>query len=213
MPKTDPLAQSLDTLAAQAVSGDEIARSALLTDLRVRFLQVAKRRLQEDDCEDVVQEALQIVLLRYAERQPQQNILVWSFAVLRNVIGNYYQRRKRQMRNEPYEERIHSAASAERGTDDLVATKEVFAGLKKALTTLAHEEPRCGRLFQIVLESCDEGGTPVEINRRAMKRMRVKYDRMTQGALYVALHRCRRRLKEIVSSLEGEGTAAGAPLS
>jgi len=197
----------LDLLAAKAVSGDEAAQGLLLADLRVRFLQVAKRRLREDDCEDVVQEALQIVLLRYAERKPQQSILIWSFAVLRNVIGNYYQRRERQMKNEPFEDRVHSAMTAERGTDDFLRSKEVLVGLKKALTTLAQEEPRCGRLFQIVLESCDEGGSPVEINRRAMKRMRVKYDRMTQGALYVALHRCRRRLREIVSSLEGEGNA------
>ena len=86
-----PPDSSLDGLCAAALARDARAEAALFATLRERFLAVAKRRVREDDLEDLVQDALRIVHQKHGQRQPGPGILVWSLAVLRNVIGNYYQ--------------------------------------------------------------------------------------------------------------------------
>ncbi|MEZ4388181.1 MAG: sigma factor [Candidatus Krumholzibacteriia bacterium] len=86
---------SLDTLRQRALAGDPAAEAALFEDLRVRFLALAKRRVQPDHAEDVVQEALGVVLRKLPDLPPDRGLLVWSLTVLRNVIGNHYQARRR----------------------------------------------------------------------------------------------------------------------
>ncbi len=188
---------SLDELSALAARGDAPAREALFDQLRVRFLQIAKRRVRADDCEDVVQEALRIVHARLTDRSPERGILIWSLTVLRNVIGNYYQKKARLDRGEPFEERKHAAVA----TVGFPGREEVDA-VVEALGRLARREPRCGALFRRILESLDEGGSPREISQRAMARFLEDEGDTSRGALYVALHRCRQRLRDILQQEE-----------
>ena len=86
---------SLDTLRFRALDGDSMAESRLFEDLRVRFTTITKRRVQSDNIEDIVQDALKIVFTKYASLDKERGMLVWSLTILRNVIGNFYQSRQR----------------------------------------------------------------------------------------------------------------------
>jgi len=183
---------SLDELAALGTAGDRAAEQVLFEGLRVRFLQVAKRRVRADDVEDVAQEALGIVHSKYAKRGPGGPVLTWGLAILRNVIGNYYQRRERLARGEPFDERRHPAAAEDHGD---IVDDEALRDLLEAIDRLARRQARCAVLFRRIMESLAEGGGPTEVTHRAMERLRTDFGEMSRGALYVALHRCRAHLR------------------
>ncbi|MBT7310989.1 hypothetical protein HN843_04455, partial [bacterium] len=85
----------IDSLRFRALDGDPIAEARLFEDLRVRFTDITKRRVQSDNIEDIVQDALKIVFTKYASLEKERGMLVWSLTILRNVIGNFYQSRQR----------------------------------------------------------------------------------------------------------------------
>ena len=100
MNSLSPSDVSLDELAERSRDGHEQSSDQLLASLRVRFLAIAKRRVRPDDLEDVVQDALRIVHQKHREIEAERGMLMWSLAVLRNVIGNYYQAKERLTRRE-----------------------------------------------------------------------------------------------------------------
>ena len=113
-----PGAESLDHLCDRALAGDGRCEAALFEALRVRFLPIAKRRVQTDHVEDVVQDTLKIVFAKYGEREPGAGILVWGLTVLRNVIGNYYQSKQRERERLDFVEELPAAAAV---VDDMLA--------------------------------------------------------------------------------------------
>lgn len=196
-----PQEESLDGLADRARSGDRGAEDRFFSELRVRFMAVAKRRVRAEELEDVVQEALRVVLLRYASRPPISGVLPWSFVVLRNVIGNAYQRRRRLEMTRPLEESLPLAIAVTAGTAgadplEVLDRSETLLVLERALETLAHRYPRCALLFRALLRSLDEGGGTHEISTRALALVRQELPDMNPENFYVALHRCRARLRE-----------------
>lgn len=189
--------RSLDELAAAAVAGDTAAESALFSYLHVRFSQIAKRRVRRDDLDDLVQESLRIVTERFRDREDQRRTLPFSLAVLRNVIGNYYQRRKTSDRGEVLDERRHGFF--------LATTEDVSDRVKQALNRLASEAPRCERIFRRILESLAEGGGAREVSGRAFENLLADGEEISRSAYYVALHRCRERLRGILAEMESAG--------
>jgi RNA polymerase sigma factor (sigma-70 family) len=72
-----------------------------LKKLREIFTAVAKRRIRNEvDAEEIVQEALATVLEKSAAQEYEKSFLQWAFGVLRNKIGNYYQKRDRRVAHE-----------------------------------------------------------------------------------------------------------------
>jgi len=210
MGELSPPSPTLDELSASAVAGDAQAEATLFGSLGVRFLTIAKRRVQEADVQDVVQDALRIVLTKYGGRGAHEGILIWSLAVLRNVIGNYYQARKREGQWVSHQEgsegladvaahRPHADATGTGGFDvDSGAAERIIA----AISALSRTHPRCASIFRAILESTDQGGGAREVSLRAMETVRHIHPEITRGAFYVALHRCRSRLREIVEEME-----------
>ncbi len=204
MPTPSLAELSLDELAALGTAGDRAAEQVLFEGLRVRFVQVAKRRVRADDVEDVAQEALGIVHAKYARREPTSPVLTWSLAILRNVIGNHYQRRERLARGEPFDERHHPMAiEGGGGIEEEEALREVL----EAIDHVARRQARCALLFRRIMESLAEGGTPTEVTHRAMERLRSDFGEMSRGALYVALHRCRVHLRAALAEAGAPATA------
>jgi len=191
----------LDDLASLARSGDRRAEEGLFDYLRVSFLAVAKRRVRQDDLEDVVQDALRVILDKYRERE-ERGLLSWSFAVLRNVIGNHYQKRAVLDRGLPLEATPDAGATEPGLAGDWteeIDSNRLLGQVLKGIEILARAHPRCGSLFARVLAiqglrdlpGAGRGG-PVP-----------GFEEMTRGALYVALHRCRARLRAILAEMEG----------
>ncbi len=209
MAKSSLQGLSLDELADRGAAGDAAAEAALCEAIRVRFVPIAKRRVRDDDAQDVVQEALRIVHAKYARRERNGQVLTWGMVILRNVIGNYYQRKEKQALEEPFDERRFPRNAGEWGTPAQPGPgveSETWREVLEAITLLARQEPRCAMLFRRILESLDEGGAPGKVSRRAMERMRGDFGEMTRGALYVALHRCRASLRAILNDM---GALAG----
>jgi DNA-directed RNA polymerase specialized sigma24 family protein len=205
MAEAESPASSLDELCDRAVAGDERARSELFATLRVRFLQVAKRRVHGDHLEDVVQDALGIVLDKYHARTGETGILVWSFTVLRNVIGNYYQSRRRDVERTTHVEDWQTFRAASVVVDPTRdrQTAEFTGRLEEAVAKLARKSPRCGRLFANLLESFRIGGGQREVSRRALEMAQREDPGLSRNTFYVALHRCRAQLRALLDAEEG----------
>jgi len=209
MQPSNPTDLPLDTLAVMAIEGDRDAETRLAEALRVRFLGVVKHRVRADDQEDVVQEAMRIVHGELAKRPVMRQTLAWGFAILRNVVGNYYQKKRVLDRGEVFNDRLHSGIgdkteSGAMGTYSV--THELFMAetsqlVKEAIAILAERTPRCGIIFQRILESLDLGGGPQEISNRVMADLQKEIPDISRSALYVALHRCRERLRVILDEL------------
>ncbi len=190
----------------------EQTEQARLGLLRERFMEVALRRVPADVAEDLVQEALLVVVARGREAgfgpsaasagaagpaaalvtEEGQALppLAWSFQVLRNVIGNWYQRR------ETRERWISSAPAPEvpgAGTPlEALEESDALSRLERALRLLADNDPACGRYLRRIVE----GAEPSDIARE---------ERVDPAAFYRRLYRCRGKLREL---LEQEGVSA-----
>ncbi len=194
---------SLDELCDRARAGDSRAEADLFSILRVRFLQLAKRRVQTDHTEDVVQDALKIVCHRYRERKQGVGILVWSLTVLRNVIGNYYQARQRERQHMEFVDELPRDAAA---PDDPLA--EIMAGegdlaVQQAVAELAERFPRCGRIFSHLLASLQRGGSSQDVSTRTLQAVQKEIPTLTRSGFYTALHRCRAHLRAIWDQRQG----------
>jgi len=197
--------ESLDQVRARAVAGDARAEAALFTELRVRFLALAKRRVQPDHAEDVVQEALGVVLRKFKDLDPDRGILVWSLTVLRNVIGNHYQARRRDTDHTVQVDDWRTVPEASLASDpvDGLAADESARRLENAIAELARTTPRCGTIFAKLLMSLEHGGGPRDVSTRALAMVQDEIPDMTRNSFYVALHRCRARLRALLGTMEG----------
>jgi DNA-directed RNA polymerase specialized sigma24 family protein len=208
VPGIAPAPLSLDALRQRALAGDRTAEAALFADLRARFLVLARRRVQPDHAEDVVQQALGIVLQKYRRLPPERGILVWSLTILRNVVGNHYQDRRRsadQIVRVADWCRLAECRRAARDPFDRVATAEDVARIEAAIAELARSAPRCGTVFDCLRRSIEQGGAPREVSARALVMVQAELPGLTRNAFYVSLHRCRARLRAILDRLEGSG--------
>ena len=207
MAAVPPASPGLDALALRAGDGDAAAESALFRDLRVRFLSIAKRRVHEDSLEDVVQDALRVVHEKYRMRESGAGMLIWSLAVLRNVIGNWYQAKERRGRRRAEVDLqlvpAPPSSSPEAALlDGPGGAGELGVRLEAAIAELAGRHPRCAAIFHHILESLALGGGPREISGRALERMREEEPDLSRGGFYTALHRCRARLRALLDATE-----------
>lgn len=223
MTRTRTTEATLDELRARAAGGDREAAEQLFESLRVRLLAVAKRRVREGDAEDVTHEALRVIHARLGAAAG--GVLPWSFAVLRNVIGNHYRRQAREARHQPWNEDAHSQAANDAaagaapgaggggstgagrgGFDGQLEARELQRHLEQAIDALAARHPRCALLFRHLLASAAEGGGERQVSRRAFERACAELPELSAGNYYVTLHRCRARLRRLLEAPAGKET-------
>jgi RNA polymerase sigma factor (sigma-70 family) len=178
--------------------------SEWLDQLRARFLAITARRVPAAVVEDLVQEALMIVVQRGgrtgAALGPQAPHaidglppLAWCFQVLRNTIGNWYQReRTRRSAADPSSlahEQLRHASAPERSLTPLEALEqsETDKVVGEALRELAATSDSCGRY----LRSIADGEKPASIARR---------EGLEESVLYRRIYRCREKLRELLAA-------------
>ena len=166
------------------------ATDAWLGEVRSRFLAVARRRVPADAAEDVVQEALRILVEKSAfepgvEAPGGAPALAYGFAVLRNVIGNHYQR-------ERVRRSVHAAEGAGSSAPDpaptpleALATEERVRIVRESLETLATTDGACARYLQRLLD----GAAPGELAR---------HEGLEEAVLYRRVYRCRVKLRALL---------------
>jgi DNA-directed RNA polymerase specialized sigma24 family protein len=191
----------IDSLRFRALDGDPIAEARLFEDLRVRFTDITKRRVQSDNIEDIVQDALKIVFTKYASLEKERGMLVWSLTILRNVIGNFYQSRQR-FDDKNVQVDNWQAVSEAAVDPSAMETEETTSLLFDAMTELSEKYPTCGTIFSCILNSHEKGGGQREISQRALDAVQEMIPDFKRGSFYTALHRCRTHLRKILSTLE-----------
>lgn len=159
-----------------------------LEPLRVRLSEIARRRVPDDAVEDLVGETIRIVLERglpLAREQGQDRPpLKWCFMTLRNVIGNWYQKR-RDHRD------VESLELADPGPDPLSALtrEERDRRIHEALAELRRRSHDCASWLWSVAEGVKPATLATEAGIEA-------------GAFYRRLYRCRKKLEALLSEKE-----------
>ena len=83
------------TLIEEARNGNQEAEEKLFKELFVRFKYIAKRRIGQEECEDLAQEACMTVLQKYKTENFTIGFIQWAHGVLKMKIGNHLQSLKR----------------------------------------------------------------------------------------------------------------------
>lgn len=160
--------------------------------LRARLLAVARRRVAADTAEDVVQRAMTVILQHggtNASVEPTAGVdglppLPWCLQVLRNTIGNLYQRQ----RTEQIVERGRSSEDTEAsGPTPLQAleSKEATRAIEEALDRLGESDLPCARY----LRALADGTSPHLLAQR---------EELSEPVLYRRVYRCRAKLRVIL---------------
>jgi DNA-directed RNA polymerase specialized sigma24 family protein len=164
---------------------DSRERDAWLAALRDRFTGIARRRVQPDDVEDVVQSAMGVVVEKgVTGAGPQVEGLppvAWCLQVLRNTIGNHYKRQ--QTRKKWVAEGVETGhLSAPLESRNAAGRVEV---IEAALDDMAQTDPQCGSYLQRTVD-----GVPARDIAAA--------EGLDADAFYKRLYRCRQKLREIL---------------
>ena len=154
-------------------------REAWLTELRQRFVAVARRRVPEDAVEDVDQDALRIVHERGGDRPD----LPWCFQVLRNTIGNWYQRQKVRARDlSPEDAALPNAAPTPL---EALEDREVERALRESIEKIGGGDTGCAHYLQRLMR----GDAPARI---------AEDEGLDPAVLYRRIYRCRGKLRELL---------------
>lgn len=158
--------------------------------LRERFLAIARRRVPDDAAEDLVQDALRIVHEKRGELSSGSvagaPALAWCFQVLRNVIGNYYQRQRTRADADPEALRSAVAEDAPPATPlESLEEREAERRITEAVDDLAASAADCARYLRALLEGLE----PAAIAERVG---------VSAPVLSRRLYRCRAKLRVIL---------------
>jgi RNA polymerase sigma factor (sigma-70 family) len=158
--------------------------------LRERFLAIARCRVPADVVEDVVQDAMLVVVRRIDAAERAELIdglprLAWCFQVLRNTIGNHYLRTARRGGDRSLEHPDEHAGQGSTPAEALEA-KELRQALTAALAEMRAADGQCARYIGRLLD----GSTPAALAAE---------EGVEQGALYRRMYRCRTKLRDLLA--------------
>ena len=161
--------------------GASFDEEVFFTNVRERIAVVARKRIQGAAYEDVVQETLIILKAKLPELQAKENLMPFVFQILRNCIGNYYQKVKTEQK---YIDFSADASDAVR----LDENQDWSQILNKAIAHLKKEHERCAKLLEAVMQSAEIQELKSLLN-------------LDEANVYRTLYRCRNRLKEIITGV------------
>lgn len=168
------------------MTNDSLPAHIQFDKLREIFTAVAKRRVRnERDAEEIVQDTLVTVLEKAAAQTFEKGFLQWAFGVLRNKIGNHYQKQGRQ-----------AGHSREVTEDDLRLCPDPGIGPHEALEE-ADLRDRIGRAWRGLNPECQQllwmlyRGCPREEIFRAFPRFHFK-------VVNTKIFRCRNYLRRLL---------------
>lgn len=171
----------LQQTLTKARGGDESAREELFRYLHVRFSVVAKRRIGEQDAEDIVHDACVTVLEKYRSLAPDVQFEAWAYKVLRNKIGSYLRNLAVRHKAVDTTGRIDGIGSSRQPEIDPELRMRLILCLRK-VTRVYPDYARALNLVNLGYKT-----------REICQRLNVR-----PNHLYVMLHRCRSWLGDCV---------------
>lgn len=124
----------------EAKSGAADAREEICRVLYTRLMEVARRRLPDEDAQDVVQESMLFIVDRIEQHETPESLLGFAHGVLRNKIGNFYNKRNRHE---------HVVMAMSRPPEDSctidadLAAAELWRIVSEAIDELGDRSPLC----------------------------------------------------------------------
>lgn len=171
--------QFIDRLFVKAKEGNQGAEEELFQYLLVRFAAITRRRIWEAKCrEDVVQEALQIVLEKYKTDASIRSFGGWAYGVLDFTIVHYAERKTKEGKLFVESPETNQGSESWCEQSDPLLKKR----LMDCLAQVIKRYPRFAPILDLLLEEWK----PNEISRE----LRIK-----PNNLYVILYRARRLLE------------------
>lgn len=177
------------------VSGEALppVEAGWLLALRARFVAVAQRRVPASDVEDLVQDAMRIVVEKGlmgpgAGKGTVDGLppIAWCFTVLRNTIGNHYQRTRVRRRVLAPLEAAGDPVSEGATPLEALESEDAIARIHDAIAALASENEACARFLSRLLQ----GVSPAELAGE---------EHLDEAVLYRRVYRCRQRLRLILA--------------
>lgn len=159
--------------------------------LRDRFTSIARRRVAADATEDIVQDALRVVWER-GIRGPgalgpgEQPALAYCLQVLRNVIGNHYQKEGVQSRRRAPGAPDAALADPAPLPLESAASEQAVRIVNECIESMRASDPDCARYLSRLSEGLSAG----ELARE---------ERLEQSALYRRVYRCRIKLRALLA--------------
>lgn len=158
--------------------------------LRRRFLSVARSRVPDTVLEDIVQDAIRIVhekgLTGATELVDGRPRLAWCFQVLRNVIGNYYTKKRERGRLLELNEPVGSGPIL--SPAEALEQNELGRLIGEALLSMSREDGSCPRYLTAIAE----GMRMADLAER---------EGVEPAILYRRVYRCRARFRKILAGL------------
>jgi RNA polymerase sigma factor (sigma-70 family) len=155
--------------------------------LRERLLEITARRVPPGVAEDLVQEALSVVLQRGVRAGSFDTVdglppLAWSLQVMRNTIGNYYQKARTLSRHVQPLADHDEVPHGDPTPLDALELDESAGLIRETLEDLGGQDGQCGRYLTRLLD----GLSPADLARS---------EGVEAAAFYRRLYRCRQKFR------------------
>lgn len=173
----------MNYLLKKAINGDKSAENKFIELLFVRFSYLAKQRVGEGSYEDIAQEACITVLEKYSSLNGSVEFEAWANKVLRNKIGNYYQKKNTEANY------IVNDVNTSEYTHAKNVNPKLRVKVSDCLSKLHKLNPRYHKILRLVSEGYD--------TEEICGKLKVK-----PNNLYVILNRSRKLLKECLRNDE-----------
>lgn len=158
-----------------------------LENLRAEFVRIASRRVDTSDVEDVVQEAMRVIAEKGLDGEADSvdglAPLAWCYQVLRNTIGNHYQRRRTRAQWTVADTTAADKAAVLESLDGRAALEAI----EGALAEMARTDPQCARY----LSRLADGERPGEVARD---------EKVDVPVFSRRLYRCRGKLRRLLAA-------------
>ena len=171
-------AHELEELLRQARTGHKESTERLFAFLRSRLLGLARYRVSEL-AEDMVHETIIIVHKHFTESETLEGLIAFANQVLRNKIGNLYQRRYRKGHVQLEDDETGYTIDRE------LEGRELEQILQVSIERLSARHPDCGEILSCLYN----GFEPDEIS--------VKMG-IPKSRLKVRTFRCRAALRQLI---------------
>ena len=179
---------TIEKLFSLLQTGDLDSFGEALAPIRGRIVHLAQRRLQREEVEDVVQQALSTLWEKRSSVRDPEHILPFLFQILRNKLGDAYRRRRRQQ-----ETRASKSGPLDSLQDPgapqpelLLEKKELEKVLREAIDICAAENRLWGKVLQLLRDG------------RSREEIRKELGSIPMATVYTRIYRARQRLMEIL---------------
>lgn len=161
---------------------------AWLEQLRATFVKVAYQRVASSDVEDIVQDAMRVVVEKNID--PASGAiedlppLAWCLQTLRNVIGNHYQRSETRRR---YQEPESGSEADSRSLAEELDARETAGAIEIAVKEMHGTDSDCARYFDRLIDGVNAGEIAAA-------------EGLAAPVLYRRLYRCRQKLRLLLQA-------------